>query len=645
MAALGVRLDERGRLGETIARENGKIQIAEGLFSQEFASATADTRFLAGLPALQAYLDHGGTERRDDLANILLVFTAEEKLYDKVRLIDASGQEIIRINLNDGKPQIVPARELQNKAARYFFGDSIALNRGEVYVSPLDLNVEHDRLEVPYKPTLRFGTPVFDAHGRKQGVVILNQLSSRLLQRFRDIYRSDNPSDNPEGFMLVNRDGYWLSGARRADEWGFMRGQADLSFAHDFPEEWRTIGSTEHGTLRSKRGLFVYDTFRPLQESQRTSSGSVQPLVASQRELMANEYQWKIISLTPVAVLAGEGRTGEWLILAMAYFLLAVATWIAVQFSMSRRQARSELLEEEARLREIAETMSEGLLVTDANGVISFSNPRASRLLGYTGGELRGADLHELLHVHSDGTPSPREECRVLQVMHSGVSDRAIEETFRRKDGTLVSVETNVSVISRNQGRVGSISTFRDVTEVKELQARLRDQALRDAMTGLFNRRYFEETLARELAQAVRYNHPLSVVMADIDHFKSVNDTYGHQAGDEALKTFADLMKHNTRGSDLACRYGGEEFMLLLANTPRSGAHACAEQLRLALAQSSVPWSTSTICMTASFGVASFPEDAATAEQLIAAADAALYAAKSAGRNRVCEAAATSEHE
>jgi diguanylate cyclase (GGDEF)-like protein len=171
--------------------------------------------------------------------------------------------------------------------------------------------------------------------------------------------------------------------------------------------------------------------------------------------------------------------------------------------------------------------------------------------------------------------------------------------------------------------------------EVQALQEKLREQSTRDALTGLYNRRYLEETLGRELLLAERNGHPVSVIMGDLDHFKAVNDHYGHLGGDEVLRAFGALLKRHARGSDIYCRYGGEEFLLVLPGMAEEHAAARAELLRGTIEAAPVGFGALTIAVTASFGVATFPRDGQSSDGLIAAADSALYAAKAAGRNRV----------
>jgi diguanylate cyclase (GGDEF)-like protein len=168
------------------------------------------------------------------------------------------------------------------------------------------------------------------------------------------------------------------------------------------------------------------------------------------------------------------------------------------------------------------------------------------------------------------------------------------------------------------------------------LREDLRQQAIRDPLTGLFNRRYLDETLPRELQRATREQQPLGLILGDIDHFKLYNDTYGHDGGDELLRQVGAYLLQHTRAGDIACRYGGEEFVLILPGTLLEASYARAEELRTGLGHLSVEHLGLALPqVTMSFGVASFPYHAASAEELLSLADSALYQAKDLGRNRV----------
>ena len=169
--------------------------------------------------------------------------------------------------------------------------------------------------------------------------------------------------------------------------------------------------------------------------------------------------------------------------------------------------------------------------------------------------------------------------------------------------------------------------------EIRSLQHQLSEQANRDPLTGLYNRRYLDATMDRELARCRREGQPLSMMLIDIDHFKRINDTWGHQAGDEVLRHLAAML--NVRAGDVASRYGGEEFLVLLPGMPQSVAIERAEQYRKTFETGVVRFGEFRIHATLSIGIACYPEDARSADELVRTADQALYRAKAGGRNQV----------
>jgi two-component system cell cycle response regulator len=197
----------------------------------------------------------------------------------------------------------------------------------------------------------------------------------------------------------------------------------------------------------------------------------------------------------------------------------------------------------------------------------------------------------------------------------------------------------------RRANEVGALGYITDPTDLDLLLARTRtllefkayldvceEAAFTDHMTGLANRRRFERQLEREVGRVQRFGHPFSLLMIDIDRFKDLNDSFGHDAGDEAIRRIGRVLREGTRGIDLAARIGGEEFAVLLVETSRGSGYEVAERLRNAIKQIEIPNASS---ITASFGVAECPTDAQTAVEILKAADVALYEAKRSGRDRV----------
>jgi diguanylate cyclase (GGDEF)-like protein len=168
------------------------------------------------------------------------------------------------------------------------------------------------------------------------------------------------------------------------------------------------------------------------------------------------------------------------------------------------------------------------------------------------------------------------------------------------------------------------------------LREKLRIEAIRDPLTALYNRRYMEESLDREALRARRRGTPVGILMFDIDHFKTLNDTYGHEAGDKVLEKLGMLFRKYTRSEDVACRYGGEEFLLILPEAPLQTVLLRAEELRKLIKDHlRIPWQEVVLSVTISVGVAAFPHHGQEVKQVVAAADGALYQAKKQGRDQV----------
>jgi len=208
-----------------------------------------------------------------------------------------------------------------------------------------------------------------------------------------------------------------------------------------------------------------------------------------------------------------------------------------------------------------------------------------------------------------------------------------MEFTARHKHGHTFPVERTVSSF-RLRGRWYAVGTLRDITKRVQSRQQLLELARTDGLTGLNNRKHFFELAEREVTRAARYGSPLTVLMIDLDHFKRVNDTYGHDAGDAVLRHFSQLMSEAMRDADILGRYGGEEFIVLMPQTDASQGREAGERLRKLVEESPTPWSGGSIHHTASIGLAS-SRSVLALENLIKKADEAMYQAKHEGRNRV----------
>jgi diguanylate cyclase (GGDEF)-like protein/PAS domain S-box-containing protein len=288
--------------------------------------------------------------------------------------------------------------------------------------------------------------------------------------------------------------------------------------------------------------------------------------------------------------------------------------------------------------------MSDGVLMLDAkNRVVDF-NPAMKKFLGDEPDSILGRHVSELLGDWLEESDS------FLGTVESQNEMRIPNDPSRYLD---LRVTPLFDVYQHLSGR---LIVFRDITERKDvekqlrganrrlqsqlieigiLQSQLREQAIRDPLTNLFNRRYLEETLDREIARAAREKYSVSLTMIDIDHFKHVNDSHGHEAGDVMLKAVADVLAGLSRRGDFVCRYGGEEFVVVMPNINVDVAYERAETLRVSLNSLRVPYGSYLLSATFSMGIASYPANGDERESLLRAADRAMYAVKEAGRDHI----------
>ena len=213
-----------------------------------------------------------------------------------------------------------------------------------------------------------------------------------------------------------------------------------------------------------------------------------------------------------------------------------------------------------------------------------------------------------------------------------------MEYRMLTKDGTYKWILDHAKIVQRdpNGCPLRMSGTHLDINERKQMENELKHLATHDALTGLYNRNVLDQRLNVEIHRASRYNHAMSIFMLDIDHFKPINDTYGHGIGDTVLRNFAKVLESSIRNTDYAARYGGEEFVVILPETPLPKAEELAERLRNQVAEYPFPiGDDKDLNLTVSIGIATFPENAQTGQQLLEVADSAMYAAKEAGRNQV----------
>jgi len=325
--------------------------------------------------------------------------------------------------------------------------------------------------------------------------------------------------------------------------------------------------------------------------------------------------------------------TGSLYLLALYFIFINYEVY---KEKVNERDRNKEVLRlSEERFRTMVENGNDIIGIISDTGMVRFISHSVESILGFSAGEIIHKHITELIHPDEQ----PKAAAAMANALAHPGGDELEKYEFRmhHKDGGYRDIEMVGRNLISNPVIGGIVLNGRDITERKRMQEEMMQQARIDVLTGLNNRRYFFELGELELARAKRHHVPLAVLMLDLDHFKQVNDTYGHHAGDLVLQKLSAICTQTLREIDVPGRIGGEEFAILLPETRGKQAQEVAERLRLAVGSAVVPIDHGNpIRFTVSIGATMFMATDTRIEDILKRADTALYTAKTMGRNRVC---------
>jgi len=598
-----------------------------------------DLQILANKPDLHRYLAHHDPEALNQVELEFLNFSSHKKRYDQIRLLDVHGMEVARVNFSrDAGAEIVPKNQLQPKRDRYYFTETINLAPGNIFISPLDLNIEHGAIEKPFKPMIRLAMPVFDAAGRKGGVVILNYMAQKLLESM------ESAGNELLGeFALLNDEGYWLASVDQDQEWGFMYPERrNLTFAQDFPEAWQLMQSTNSGQFQLASGLFTYTTVFPHAIGGRLGLDATTVLAVDGSPAdTRRQHRWLIVSHISGDVLWTQlySPIGFIIVFSLAGLaLLAALSAVVARAHKRRRQAIEVLRQSQAELENqlrfnqtLIDSIPAPVFFKDIEGRYLGCNAAYEAFIGLSAGQLIGKSVYDI---------APHDLADIYFQQDQALFDQPGQQIYESAvvfaDGSRHDVIFHKNTFTNHQGELsGLIGVMLDITERKRMEEQIKYMAQHDALTGLPNRNLLEDRYRQCIHRAERGQRAFAVLMMDLDGFKTVNDSLGHKVGDEVLQEVARRLELCVRKTDTLCRMGGDEFVVLLeALNERKDVMRVAETIRQALNEPFILGQEQIARIGVSIGIVVSSAHEETLDMLLARADVAMYRAKRDGRSR-----------
>ncbi|WP_197413134.1 sensor domain-containing diguanylate cyclase [Vibrio sp. MEBiC08052] len=560
---------------------------------------------------IRAEFDQSGHLNTEKLASLWRTFIQSRRVYTEVKWVNFSGQEQIKINYKQGRLLVARGDNLTNISQASYFKDIMTFPRKKLFISSLSIDMKESVNAIDDVPVLVFGEKLekMPKNTHLQGVLIVSYKIDDLLSRLYNIN---------EDLWLSNHIGQWFKIASDNSLEKIYQLKYQIKMPIDHIQVWKKISTETSGTFVDDYEFGVFDTVLTVGKSGKIHGTK---FYVSTSERQSPHYPWKIIYYIEKNHLDLLKKSihhyhivmiGGFLIFFIFFGYYIFAMYFKSQKTINKLLMANQIIDNyviyaTADLDDHLESVSEAFC----------------QVSGYTAEELQGQSYYRLCHPDiSEDLPVDIKDSILAEQPWSG------EIKKLSKTGEVYWVLAYIEPTHDVNARlIGYTTVEQNITDRKHLEV----LSVTDRLTGMHNRLKLDETLEKEVYRADRRQHPLSIIMLDIDDFKVVNDTFGHQVGDEVLCKIAELLKHYVRKTDIPGRWGGEEFLIVCPETDLHGVQILAEKIRQSLMNHDFDVVGRCTC---SFGVVS-RMDNESIEQMIERADIALYTAKDRGKNRV----------
>ena len=611
------------------ANEQLKLARVGQLVKRTFLKQLEELNVFAQLPILSVYLDSEESSR-EFLEGYFQKLTETYQRFEQVSIVNLAGKEMLQINVVAGKAEIERLRIGEDKSNQHYFQVASKLDQGDFFISEPDLIKVLGDIETTEKTIFRFATPIYMISGEKAGILVLNYNAEGLIDSMLETL------SNYDGVMsvLLDDSGHAVLNKSSAEA---GRDPSNLDIVTVVPnghDYWSTVQAAEQGAIVVDGALLVYSSIDPIDFDEVQLASGAGSADAFYNGIYGSGYPWHIVSYISETTLHGHlflyTAVGQ-VTLLLFILLLGVVTYLAI---LSRTTSKQIKMHEDVvnnELNYLYEHAPCGYHTIDTWGNVIRINQTELDWLQREREEVINNPLGDLLTEPSKAV--------FMQYLAKSISfDHAenMELEMQRRDGS-----TFHATMTAKQFKINNLNTTLihanviNVNERVKLQQELERQANTDQLTGANNRRHFLEYAKNECQKARNHNQHLSLIMLDIDHFKNINDTYGHAVGDIVLKWFTESVGNLLRPTDLFARLGGEEFVVLFPGATVTNAYEIAERIRQKIMVSSIRIDTGQLInVTVSIGAAEL-HASESIEVLIKNADMALYESKHNGRNRI----------
>lgn len=510
----------------------------------------------------------------------------------QLRLLNPSGQETVRFQRYDEtkNPIIIPPSKLQNKSNSDYFKNVIN-QKDKFYISNFDLNVENNKIEKPYQPTIRISKRINDIKGNAVGVIVLNLNMKKFIKLFKSFEKFDS--------YLIDKDGYFL-------------------LHPDTNKEWSNVLDKKFNIKGEQKDKYILNNILTNRDFNTNFIYSF-----SLESIFKNNQNLKIIYIPKDEYIESILKDSNYnLMFILIPFIIVIALFLAIYPTKIRMQLVKLNARNDENLKLVNEYVATSL--TNSKGIILDVNNAFCRLTGYSKEELIGKS-HSILKSGSLENSYYQE---LWKTISSGKKWSGELENIK-KNGQVYWISLIIKPkYNKAKKEMEFLSIIRNITD-KKLWERL---AQTDSLTNLFNRNRINEELEKYLYNVKRYEEDVSIMLLDIDYFKQVNDKYGHNIGDAVLVDFSNIIKKSARKSDLVGRWGGEEFVIVSPETNKDEMKVLAQKINQSVAKFEFE---KVGHKTVSIGYTQIKSTDNNIKEFIHRADEALYFAKANGRNRV----------